>query len=334
MIRYILLSLLAISLNAEIIYKSVTLTAQGNTEQEAIQNGKKEAISRVFGEFLVSSESLNNGSFDEKIKSTLAGFVPTYQIINSNKDGKIYNLKLQIDVTNKISDDILKEMNRLKLFEDLKFANYKVCVIPSEFNTKTKAITDRINSFLIDKGFKVFGYDELAQLNRANKLSRFDLIREGANAIFKIEYNESEVSRASSSPLHRSSIKNSLVDISTGRLYSVQKASKDSYTKIDNSIITDVSLLSAIQVLKQLATSKPKNYAEFRFENLNREKIYDVEDIFDTNNIAYNQIYKDSNITKYIVEYPTAKSLRKLNRKICRKVNVDYEQQGNIYTYK
>ncbi len=113
-----------------------TSIGEGQTRQEAINNGIRVAVEQALGTLVKSDTQVSQGKLVwDRIASASAGYVKDYKVLAEGKDPvtDVYKVKLAVNVDDyKLKgavDDFLKDPKQQQIFQETKFDERKVIVV-------------------------------------------------------------------------------------------------------------------------------------------------------------------------------------------------------------
>jgi len=148
-----------------------TSIGEGQTRQEAINNGIRVAVEQALGTMVKSDTQVTNGKLIwDRIASASAGYVKNYNVLAEGKDPvtDVYKVKLAVDVDDyKLKgalDDFKNDPKQQQIFQQTKFDERKVIVVYQPqtgfdlpYNSKgVQTIMGLVQDKLAANGFRVF----------------------------------------------------------------------------------------------------------------------------------------------------------------------------------
>ncbi len=156
-----------------------TSIGEGQTRQEAINNGIRVAVEQTLGTLVKSDTQVSQGKLVwDRIASAGAGYVKDYKVLAEGKDPvtDVYKVKLTVNVDDyKLKDavdDFLKDPKQQQIFQETRFDERKVVVL---YQPKTgfdlpydskgvQTIIGLIQDKLAAHGFRVFLPEQIKRI--------------------------------------------------------------------------------------------------------------------------------------------------------------------------
>jgi len=160
---------------------AITTTAigEGQTRQEAINNGIRAAVEKALGTLVKSDTQVSQGKLVwDRIASASAGYVKKYDVVAEGKDpvGDGYKVKLAVTLDDSklksAVDEFLEDPKAQRTFQETRFDDRKIVVVyqprtgfdlPAD-SKGVQTVMDLIQDKLAGYGFRVFLPDQIVRI--------------------------------------------------------------------------------------------------------------------------------------------------------------------------
>ncbi len=242
-IAVLFLSLLSLLNSFCFASKEIIVIGKGRIEQEAINNGIKQAVEQTLGSYIVSTSYIMKGNLVyDHIVSSSAGYVKDYIILNKEKDifSDTYKIKLKVTVDDAKIKDALEQFMRdhkfQKAFQKASFDERRVMVVyvprtnfDLPYSSKAvKTVIDLIEDRLAMMGFRVFLPFQTENFTGMGRNKLIDIARKnGGDVIVMVSFDTNRYPATDGYYIISSTLSLKAYDVSTKELFAnVQRRGK------------------------------------------------------------------------------------------------------------
>ena len=160
-----------------------TAIGEGQTRQEAINNGIRVAVEQALGTLVKSDTQVSQGKLIwDRIASASAGYVKKYDVLAEGKDpvSDVYKVKLAVTLDDhklkSAVDSFLEDPTVQRIFQETSFDERKIVVVyqpRTDFDLSAdskgvQTVMDLIQDKLTGYGFRVFLPDQIVRIKGQN----------------------------------------------------------------------------------------------------------------------------------------------------------------------
>ena len=218
-----------------------TAIGEGQTRQEAINNGIRVAVEQALGTLVKSDTQVSQGKLVwDRIASASAGYVKKYDVLAEGKDPvtDVYKVKLLVTLDDpklkSAVDQFMEDSRAQRNFQETRFDERKIVVVYQPrtgfdlpYDSKgVQTVMDLIQDKLAGYGFRVFLADQVARIKEktaemvVNEETAINLARqEAAEAAVTVSFDAAKKPTSDGYNLVMCTLTLKAFDTSTGELF-------------------------------------------------------------------------------------------------------------------